>query len=114
MLKCQKDTYGDGLDENIMHKYMWVCKPHYYDAQYNYYNFPYAFGLLFAKGLYSLYEEKGPDFADEYKKIFAATGDNNLKDVALMAGIDITDSAFWKKGLDIISKDIDKFIEIAE
>lgn len=114
MLKCQKDTYGDGLDENIMHKYMWVCKPHYYDAQYNYYNFPYAFGLLFAKGLYSLYEEKGPDFADEYKKIFAATGDNSLKDVALMAGIDITDSAFWKKGLDIISKDIDKFIETAE
>ena len=114
MLEAQREAYGDGLDPEYLHPYMWAWKPHYYDAQYNYYNFPYAFGLLFAKGLYSLYEEKCPDFADEYKKIFAATGDHSLKDVALMAGIDITDSAFWKKGLDIIAKDIDKFVETAE
>ena len=114
MLKCQQDTYGEGLDKNCMHKYMWVCKPHYYDAEYNYYNFPYAFGLLFAKGLYALYMEKGDAFTEDYKKLLAATGKANLKDVALMAGIDITDSAFWKTSLDIIAKDVDKFLEMTK
>jgi len=112
MLQCQKDTYGQGLDSEYMHKYMWVCKPHYYDAEYNYYNFPYAFGLLFAKGLYALYLENGEEFTEDYKKLLAATGKANLKDVALMADIDITDKSFWKTSLDIICRDIDKLLEI--
>ena len=53
MIEAQKEAYGDGLDEKFLHPYMWAWKPHYYDANYNYYNFPYAFGLLFAKGLYA-------------------------------------------------------------
>jgi len=95
-----------------MHKYMWVCKPHYYDAEYNYYNFPYAFGLLFAKGLYALYTEKGEAFTEDYRKLLSSTGKANLKDVALMANIDITDKSFWKTSLDLICKDIEKLIEM--
>ena len=30
MTAAQKQSYGDGLDENCMHPYMWVCKSHYY------------------------------------------------------------------------------------
>ena len=30
MLDAQKKTYGDGLDPECMHPYMWVCKGHYY------------------------------------------------------------------------------------
>ena len=112
MLQCQKDTYGEGLDNEYMHKYMWVCKPHYYDAEYNYYNFPYAFGLLFAKGLYALYIEKGDAFTEDYRKLLSATGKANLKDVALMADIDITDKTFWKTSLDLICEDIKKLIEM--
>lgn len=58
MLDAQKAAYGDGLDKDYLHPYMWLWKPHYYDADYNYYNFPYAFGLLFAKGLYAEYLKK--------------------------------------------------------
>lgn len=39
MLNAQKEVYGDGLDKNYLHPYMWAWKPHYYDANYNYYNF---------------------------------------------------------------------------
>ncbi len=49
MIKAQINSYGDGLDENYLHPYMWACKPHYYYADENFYNFPYAFGLLFFK-----------------------------------------------------------------
>ena len=50
MLQAQKDAYLDGLDHEILHPYMWLNKGHYYSARLNFYNFPYAFGLLFGKG----------------------------------------------------------------
>jgi oligoendopeptidase F len=42
MLAAQDASYGDGLDPNYKHPYMWVCKSHYYSAGLNFYNFPYA------------------------------------------------------------------------
>ena len=30
MLTAQKQSYGDGLDQNCLHPFMWVCKSHYY------------------------------------------------------------------------------------
>ena len=60
--KCQKEAYGDGLYPRYLHPYMWTWKPHYYYVDSNFYNFPYAFGLLFAKGLYAEYLKKGKAF----------------------------------------------------
>ena len=57
MLDAQKKTYGDGLDPECLHPYMWACKSHYYSTDVHFYNFPYAFGQLFAVGVYALYEE---------------------------------------------------------
>lgn len=57
MLQAQIEAYGDGLDHNYLHPYMWTWKPHYYDSDYSFYNYPYAFGSLLAKGLYALYQK---------------------------------------------------------
>ncbi|MDD3570556.1 MAG: M3 family oligoendopeptidase [Lachnospiraceae bacterium] len=111
MINAQKQTYGDGLDENFMHPYMWVVKPHYYDVDYNYYNFPYAFGLLFAKGLYGIYLEKGSAFSADYVKLLRATGKANLRDIALMVNIDISHPEFWRSSLNIIKEDIENYIK---
>lgn len=73
MLDAQRQSYGDGLDENIMHPYMWVCKGHYYSSGLSYYNFPYAFGNLLHSGLYSLYKEDGESFVPKYNKMLAST-----------------------------------------
>lgn len=110
MISSQKEAYGDGLDPNYLHPYMWVCKPHYYSAEYNYYNFPYAFGLLFSKGLYAEYMIKGELFVKEYDNMLSATGENNLEDVAKIMGIDIHSKEFWIKSLEIIEKEVEKFI----
>lgn len=83
MLNAQKEAYGNGLDHNILHPYMWACKPHYYSAGLNFYNFPYAFGLLFSKGLYAEYLKRGDEFVKEYDDLLTATGQNNIRDVAL-------------------------------
>jgi len=113
MLNAQKEAYGDGLDPNFLHPYMWAWKPHYYDAEYNYYNFPYAFGLLFAKGLYAEYIKKGNDFAKDYEKLLSITGKNKIADVTKVMGIDINDKEFWKNSLKTVEDDINKFMELS-
>lgn len=114
MITAQKEAYGDALDEKYLHPYMWICKPHYYDSNYNFYNFPYAFGLLFAKGLYAQYLKTGKNFARDYNKLLSVTGKMNLYDVAKLMNIDIHDMDFWRSSLKTIEEDIDKFIELSK
>lgn len=114
MLDAQKEAYGDGLDHNILHPYMWACKPHYYSAGLNFYNFPYAFGQLFSKGLYAEYLKRGEKFVKEYDELLNATGKNNIRDVALRMGIDVHNPEFFRSSLRLIEKDIERFIELAD
>ncbi|QIK57818.1 M3 family oligoendopeptidase [Erysipelothrix sp. HDW6A] len=114
MLQAQRDTYGDGLDENAMHPYMWINKGHYYSGELSFYNFPYAFGGLFALGLYHQFEEEGKDFVPKYQALLKATPTASCEDVAKMADIDVTDINFWKSSLDVVAKRIDDFIELTK
>lgn len=112
MVKAQKEAYGEGLDENYLHPYMWVCKPHYYYAGQNFYNFPYAFGLLFSKGLYAEYLRRGESFVDDYDKLLSVTGKNKIADVTALMDVDIHSVDFWRSSLKLIEKDIEKFINL--
>ncbi|WP_133015816.1 M3 family oligoendopeptidase [Clostridium cuniculi] len=114
MLEAQREAYGDGLDPEYLHPYMWAWKPHYYDADYNYYNFPYAFGLLFAKGLYAEYLKKGESFTSEYERLLSITGKNKIADITKEVGIDIHNKEFWRNSLKTIEEDIEKFIELSK
>jgi len=111
MERAQKATYGDALDERYLQKYMWVWKPHYYSAGLPYYNFPYAFGLLFATGLYAIYQRRGADFVEDYKNLLASTGEVRPAALAKRFGIDIRTRTFWEDSLAVIGKRIDRFIK---
>lgn len=113
MLEAQREAYGDGLDPNFLHPYMWTWKPHYYYADTHFYNFPYAFGLLFAKGLYAAYLEKPETFPEEYEKLLALTGKMNIADVTKAAHIDVHDINFWRASLKTIEEDIEAFIKLS-
>ena len=114
MLDAQREAYGDGLDPEYLHPYMWTWKPHYYYANSNFYNFPYAFGLLFAKGLYAEYLKKGSEFSSEYENLLSITGKHNITDITKEVGIDIHNKEFWKSSLRTIEEDIDKFMELSK
>lgn len=105
MLKAQEQSYGDGLDPNFRHPYMWVCKSHYYGS--TFYNYPYAFGGLFARGLYAQYEREGAAFVPKYKKLLRTTTVATAEDVAKVAGIDLTDKEFWRGALQTVAQQID-------
>jgi len=112
MERAQKATYGDGLDEKYLHKYMWTWKPHYYYAGLPFYNFPYAFGLLFGIGLFAIYKHRGVDFVPDYKDLLASTGEASAADLAARFGIDIRQKKFWDDSLAVIGKRIDRYCEI--
>ena len=112
MLQAQKQSYGDGLDHNCLHPYMWVCKNHYYGP--TFYNFPYAFGGLFARGLYAQYEKEGAAFVPKYKKLLYTTPIATAEDVAKVADIDLTDKAFWRAALQTIADQIDLFCQLVQ
>lgn len=109
MLDAQKKAYGNGLDENCLHPYMWVCKSHYYSADLGFYNYPYAFGGLFARGLFAKYKKEGSAFVENYKKMLKNTPVMSVEDVAKICGIDLTDKEFWMMSLHSYDAEIDEF-----
>lgn len=109
MNEAQDQSYGDGLDSEYKHPYMWLCKSHYYSAGLNFYNWPYAFGLLFGKGLYKQYLKDKEAFVKNYDQMLRNTGFMCVEDVALSMNIDVTKKDFWIESLKFIEEDIDLF-----
>ncbi|MDQ6693061.1 MAG: M3 family metallopeptidase, partial [Chloroflexota bacterium] len=112
MLDAQRETYGDGLDPDKLHPYMWAMKTHYYSTGLSFYNFPYMFGLLFGLGLYARYGQDPERFKEGYDALLASTGLANAATLAARFGIDIRTPDFWRASLDIVRQDINRFEEL--
>ncbi len=109
---AQSETYGDGLDPNFRHRYMWTWKPHYYIPGLSFYNYPYAFGLLFGTGLYAIYKERGEEFIPQYKDLLASTGMGTAADLAARFDIDLRTPDFWKNSLNVVERRIEQYISL--
>lgn len=112
METAQKTAYGDGLDDRYLQKFMWTWKPHYYYPDLSFYNFPYAFGLLFGVGLYAIYRQRGEDFVPDYIDLLASTGEGTAAELAARFSIDIRQRAFWDGSMAVIGKRIDRYVEL--
>lgn len=109
MLEAQRNTYGDGLDPDVLNRYAWTWKPHYYSADLSFYNFPYAFGMLFSCGLYAIFRQRGASFVPEYKALLASTGEAPAAELAARFGIDIRSKAFWQGALSQTMERIERY-----
>ena len=112
MINAQKEAYLNGLDHNQLHPYMWLVKGHYYSAGLNFYNFPYAFGLLFGKGLYAQYKKDPKQFLTNYDDLLALTTKTSVEACAMSMNIDVTKKDFWMDSLNEVKKDIDEVIQL--
>jgi oligoendopeptidase F len=113
MLRSQKIAYGDGLDHNYLHPYMWVVKGHYYSESLSFYNFPYAFGGLFARGLYEKYKKEGEAFVEKYKALLNATTVSTVEEAAREAEINLEDKEFWRSSLKAVEALVEEFVKIS-
>lgn len=111
MLDCQRQTYGDGLDPELLHPYMWAVKGHYYGP--TFYNYPYTFGLLFGLGLYARYREEPSGFHQRYDDLLSSTGLADAATLGARFGIDTRSIEFWRSSLDVIRANISEFETLA-
>lgn len=109
MLAAQGETYGEAVDPDTYHPYMWLWKPHYYSYEHNFYNFPYAFGHLFGLGLFAVYRQDPSSFVPRYKDLLRETGQDYAAPLAARFGIDITGADFWRKSLGIVADQVQRF-----
>lgn len=114
MINAQKEAYGDSLDKDYMMPYAWLNKSHYYRGGLSFYNFPYAFGLLFAKGIYAEFIKQGEPFVEKVNLLLRKTGQTSVEEVAGLVGIDLSTKEFWNSSLDVIVKEIELFLELTE
>lgn len=105
MREAQEKSYGNGLNTE-RHEYMWAVKSHYYSTGLDFYNFPYAFGQLFAAGLYARYQKEGAAFAKTYAELLSNTGNMSCEDLCKKAGFDITKKDFWKSGIEMYAREV--------
>lgn len=113
MLDAQEQAYGDALAKDVRHADMWINKSHYYTVGMHYYNFPYAFGLLFGLGVYGIYRREGAAFLPRYDALLASCGSDSVANVAASVGVDVRDPAYWRSALDVLRAEIDEFETLA-
>ncbi len=114
MLWAHEQSYGDGLDPEYRHPYMWACKSHYYSTGVHFYNFPYAFGGLFARGLYARYEKEGEAFVPVYCDLLSRFGSDTIANVTASVGIDVTTPDFWREAVESVLVQVRRFVELAD
>ncbi len=112
MTDAQLEVFGDAIDPDGLHPYMWCVSPHYYGMAY--YNWPYTFGLLFGLGLYKRFEDDPDTFRAGYDDLLSSTG---LADAAALCArfdIDIRTPDFWRSSLDVCRSRIAEFEALAK
>ena len=92
MARARREVSGEAIDPETVNAMSWTIV-HFFIDNLVFYNFPYAFGMLFSVGL------------------LAARDANEL---AAPFGIDLAAPAFWRASLDTFRADVNRFEALAE
>jgi pepF/M3 family oligoendopeptidase len=111
MSEKQLEVFGDAIDPEGLHPYMWCVSPHYYG--YPYYNWPYTFGLLFGLGLYKRFVADPEGFRAGYDDLLSSTGMADAATLCARFDIDVRSVDFWRSSLDVCRSRIDEFVSLA-
>ncbi|KGQ22916.1 M3 family oligoendopeptidase [Thermus filiformis] len=103
MVRAQDEAYGEAL--RTRHPYMWAVKGHYYGS--DFYNYPYAFGLLFGLALYETYRQEKEGFLERYEDLLASSGQYPAKELGARFGFDLESPEFWRKGVRVIQERVE-------
>ena len=103
--------YGDSMSQ--ADDLFWASKLHFSIADVSFYNYPYLFGYLFSKGVYSQRAQRGDTFYPDYIKLLRATGSMSAEELAReYLQVDLAKPDFWQASIDIASAQIDAFEQL--
>ena len=91
----------------------WTMKPHYFMANYRFYNYPYVYAQMFVYSLYERYLDEGKAFVPKLVKVLSAGGSMSPKEIGEVVGLNVADPNFWMDGLKVFDRlicDLEKII----
>ncbi len=112
MNEAQNAAYGDGLNQETAHPYMWLLKPHYYGS--HFYNWPYTYGLLFGLGLFARYKQQPDRFRSGYDNLLSRAGMDTAEQLGEAFDLDVTDIGFWQSSVEVLRKRITEYESLAK
>jgi oligoendopeptidase F len=77
----------------------WTTVPHYYMANFRFYNYPYTYAQLFVYALYQTYLIEGSRFVPRFIEILSAGSSVSPLEIGKMVGLEVSDPGFWKLGI---------------
>lgn len=105
-MQVQAESLGPALRFEDEYKSFWTYIPHFIHSPF--YVYAYAFGDCLVNSLYSVYSQGAPQFAERYLEMLRAGGTLRHKELLAPFGLDASDPAFWRQGLDVVVGFIDE------
>jgi oligoendopeptidase F len=105
-LRTQRDMLGPAVEVSENYGVWWSYVHHFIAVPG--YVYAYAFGNLLALAIYARAQEEGPGFAPRYFQLLESGGSDTPGALTSRVGVDLSDPAFWNRGLDSLSKLIDE------
>jgi oligoendopeptidase F len=113
MVAHQKEAYSDAL--TTWSPTFWCAKMHFYFGGRSFYNFPYAFGYLFSALVYEQLKDGSAASRAIYRELLVRTGHDRAEPLAMeLLGLDLTDPATWRAGMEPLVQDLADYKEAAE
>ncbi|WP_127900978.1 M3 family oligoendopeptidase [Solirhodobacter olei] len=111
-MSVQAESLGPVFEYMDGYETFWSYIPHFIHSPF--YVYAYAFGDGLVNALYAVYAEGAPGFQEKYFDMLRAGGSMHHKELLAPFGLDLTDPAFWDKGLSMIAGFIDELEAMEE
>ncbi len=105
-MNVQRESLGPAFELTPEYSVFWAYIPHFVHSPF--YVYAYAFGDCLVNALFAEFQSGHPNFQEKYRAMLRAGGTMVHKDLLAPFGLDASDPAFWRRGLDIIAGFIDE------
>lgn len=113
MTGTQRRIFGDVLEEGGEDPYFWASKLHFYITGITFYNFPYTFGYLLSRGLFSMFKREGKGFLPKYEEFLRLSGSDTAENVARRSiGRDLESPDFWVESINSLKEPLSRLKEL--
>ncbi len=102
--KARDRIFGDAVTWFPEMVAEWTMKPHYYMANYRFYNYPYVYAQMFVYSLYERYLEEGKAFVPNLKRALSAGSSVSPAEIGRIVGLEVTAPDFWSGGLKVFER----------
>ena len=104
--------YGDAVTWFPEMEAEWTMKPHYYMANYRFYNYPYVYAQMFVYSLYEQYLQEGKAFVPKLKKALSAGSSLSPLEIGEIFTLNVAAPDFWNNGIKMFERFVNNLQKI--